>query len=602
MFNRFLNKHSGNGSQIVLHETLGSRVDTFLKIERTTQIPDWITPPAVKINIPIYNQSKFLKSSIISVLRQDYKNLSITILDDGSTEPIKEIINPFTSDPRVNILSQTNQGLPESLTRLSSRAYKEIPPAEFITWHSGDNEYEENAISSLCSFLIANPDLSFCYANVRLIDETGVFFEHSKYREIDQCSENSSQLSLDYPVHTISSFNDNFINACFLSRLELDKLTPPYRKEDNGFEDYKHWLFLHLLAPGSHIGSSKPLYRYRLHRESMTSTLSNHSLRERQSYMVKKSMLVKSILQGEIPITINLRRDTCSLEIESLPTIKRHKIIPDSLIKHLSRHTLKISTYDSLLHTSHQKILGTLPIQIQNGSTGFLPASFIVPDFLLRARNRNLGAFENHEFQNGTLAIFTPSRPENYADGLVKFIIKHQNTGIMLIAQSSEEREVADQIFLKSACAKNMRIIDTRQSEGIDTILNPALLHALGSVDAILSLSTLNSYTDTEIEGENNLNGYHPIFDRIDFCAETVLASAVKRPLLLSTNLNSDIKHPSRTHPHVYPWNNELELPELSKLKTQINDCSCDAVLRSFDKNTRVKQIASKILFDWMDT
>jgi glycosyltransferase involved in cell wall biosynthesis len=598
LFRRFPKIHPGNESQNVQYETPGSGRDTFSKLERTSRIPHWVTPPVVKIIIPIFNQSQFLKSSIISVLEQDYKNLSITILDDGSTEPVKEIIDTFASDPRVSILSQTNQGLPESLARLSNVAYHEIPPAEFITWHSGDNEYEKNAISSLSSCLTANPDLSFCYSNVKLIDESGLFFEHSKYREIDQCSENTSQLLLDYPVHTLSSFNDNFINACFLSRLELDRLVPPYKKEDNGYEDYKHWLFLHLLAPGTHIGSRESLYRYRLHRESMTSTIPNHSLRERQSQMVRKSMIAQSMLHGEIPVTVNLQRDACSLDIETSRTVVKDHTIPDSLIKHLSGYTLKLATFDSLLHTSHKIILGTFPMQIQSStSPGFLPASFVLPSFLLRARDRNLGAFENHGFQNGTLAVFTPAKPGHYSDGIIEIILRYPNTGIMLIAQSSEEREVADQIFLNSTCAENIRIIDTRQSEGTDSIANPALLHALGSVDAILSLSTFDPYFNSK----NNQNEYHPIFDQIDFCAETALAAAVKRPLLAPINLHPKTKSPSRTHPHIYPWHKELELPELSGLKTELHDCSCDAVLRSFDKHTRVKQIASKILFDWLD-
>ena len=44
------------------------------------------TEPKVSAIIPSYNRFKYLKNAVDSVLNQDYKNLEIIIINDGSDE------------------------------------------------------------------------------------------------------------------------------------------------------------------------------------------------------------------------------------------------------------------------------------------------------------------------------------------------------------------------------------------------------------------------------------------------------------------------------------------------------------------------------------
>jgi glycosyltransferase involved in cell wall biosynthesis len=49
----------------------------------------------ITVVITSYNSEKYLKDSILSVLNQTYKNFELIIVDDGSKDNSKKIINVF---------------------------------------------------------------------------------------------------------------------------------------------------------------------------------------------------------------------------------------------------------------------------------------------------------------------------------------------------------------------------------------------------------------------------------------------------------------------------------------------------------------------------
>ena len=50
--------------------------------------------------IPTYNRSHFLKKTISSLLNQKYKHFEIIIIDDGSTDSTRQIIDEI-NDPKI---------------------------------------------------------------------------------------------------------------------------------------------------------------------------------------------------------------------------------------------------------------------------------------------------------------------------------------------------------------------------------------------------------------------------------------------------------------------------------------------------------------------
>ena len=71
--------------------------------------------PLISIIVAIYNGEKYLTECIDSILNQNYKNLEIILINDGSTDNSKKIINHYSSiDSRIKVISQKNSGVSTS--------------------------------------------------------------------------------------------------------------------------------------------------------------------------------------------------------------------------------------------------------------------------------------------------------------------------------------------------------------------------------------------------------------------------------------------------------------------------------------------------------
>ncbi|MBK9186224.1 MAG: glycosyltransferase family 2 protein [Moraxellaceae bacterium] len=51
-----------------------------------------MSKPLVTVIIPAYNHERFVEASIRSVIQQDYENIELVIINDGSQDRTHEII------------------------------------------------------------------------------------------------------------------------------------------------------------------------------------------------------------------------------------------------------------------------------------------------------------------------------------------------------------------------------------------------------------------------------------------------------------------------------------------------------------------------------
>ena len=62
--------------------------------------------PLISIIVPVYNTGSFLKSCLKSICNQTYKNIEVIVINDGSTDNSKEILEEYRlKDSRIRGIS-----------------------------------------------------------------------------------------------------------------------------------------------------------------------------------------------------------------------------------------------------------------------------------------------------------------------------------------------------------------------------------------------------------------------------------------------------------------------------------------------------------------
>lgn len=135
--------------------------------------------PLVSIVTPSYNQAHFLETTIRSVLDQDYPNLEYLIVDGGSTDGSRQIIERY-ADRLAWWVSERDQGQTDAINKGFARAQGEI-----LAWLNSDDTYQPQAIAQAVAFFQAHPEVGLVYGDANLIDESGQVIGKFPARQTD---------------------------------------------------------------------------------------------------------------------------------------------------------------------------------------------------------------------------------------------------------------------------------------------------------------------------------------------------------------------------------------------------------------------------------
>jgi len=105
--------------------------------------------------IPTYNRAGFIKNTIESVLRQDYRNFELIVVDDGSTDNTEEIVN-FIKDERLFYFKKNNE------ERGAARNFGiRKATGDYVTFLDSDDYYHCNHLSALAEIINNYPGINF---------------------------------------------------------------------------------------------------------------------------------------------------------------------------------------------------------------------------------------------------------------------------------------------------------------------------------------------------------------------------------------------------------------------------------------------------------
>ena len=130
------------------------------------------TVPKVSIYIPSYNNGKYIKAAIDSVLNQTYTDVEVCICDDGSTDNTLQVLTDnFTDHPQVRWVSQTNGGIGKA-----SNTAVRLCRGMYIGQLDSDDLLKPDAVATLVEYLDTK-GYGCVYSSCERIDAEGNYLQ-----------------------------------------------------------------------------------------------------------------------------------------------------------------------------------------------------------------------------------------------------------------------------------------------------------------------------------------------------------------------------------------------------------------------------------------
>lgn len=198
----------------------------------------------ISIIIACYNHGKFLEKSVKSALDQDYKNLEIIIIDDGSTDDSFKVATRLKQDhPSLIVITQSNTGV-----IVARNNAIELSTGEYILPLDADDYLASNDVVSAMMSHLEKERVEMVFGNYQLFGDA---IHHVK-------PENKGLASL---------LIDNFISATALFSKEIFNKVGKYKEYmKDGFEDWEFNIRFLNAAPVAKI--EKTIFFYRVQKKS----------------------------------------------------------------------------------------------------------------------------------------------------------------------------------------------------------------------------------------------------------------------------------------------------------------------------------------------
>jgi len=114
--------------------------------------------PVISVIIATYNRARFLPETVESILRQGFQEYELIIVDDGSSDDTRQIVEAYK--PRVRYFYQNNRG-PSAARNLGARHAQ----GAWISIQDSDDLCAPNHLETLYGYVEKHPDCGMVFAN-----------------------------------------------------------------------------------------------------------------------------------------------------------------------------------------------------------------------------------------------------------------------------------------------------------------------------------------------------------------------------------------------------------------------------------------------------
>lgn len=219
----------------------------------------------VSIIIPCYNGEKTIERCLNSILAQDYSEIEVIIVNDGSTDSSVEKVISYESKfknagLKLILINQENKGLAGAIN-----AGLAVFSGEFLCWIDCDDYLLNTSIRKRVDFLIDNPEIAVVTSDAYYFNETDL------HTPIKKASDGKKDLMNPYQFENHLRSKAIFCCGCHMVRTSAfldaipDRQIYPARRGQN-------WqMLLPIYYKYKQAFLNEPLYAYVLYKSSMSS-------------------------------------------------------------------------------------------------------------------------------------------------------------------------------------------------------------------------------------------------------------------------------------------------------------------------------------------
>lgn len=207
------------------------------------RIPD----PLVTVYVTSYNYGRYVRQAIDSVLAQTMQDFELIIIDDGSTDDSRSIIETYTGRPKIRPIFQQNKGL-NVTNNIALRAAR----GRYIMRLDADDWLDPYAVEVLSNVLERNPEVGMVFPDYYLVDAEGNVTEQVRRHDFDDVT------LFDQPAH----------GACTMIRCECLREVGGYDESFRCQDGYDLWI--RFIEHFEVRNVNLPLFFYRQHGSSLT--------------------------------------------------------------------------------------------------------------------------------------------------------------------------------------------------------------------------------------------------------------------------------------------------------------------------------------------
>jgi glycosyltransferase involved in cell wall biosynthesis len=242
----------------------------------------------VSVIMPVFNGEDFLRDALESVINQDYKNIEIIIVNDGSTDSSQKIIEIFALEVKNQFIIRTLKHSSRKGVSAAKNTGIKVANGSYLAIVASDDLQKKNRISLPLTILQNNPAIGIVFLDCEMIDERGLLLNRSKGYPESMNGNNAMLFQLR---------RNHLFSGHFLARMEV---CPEFNESIESGVDYE-WAWQVLINNTQiHILAESIAY-YRIHKNNLSANAKKSGESVKQIMQSLDFNKIESLLKGKFP-------------------------------------------------------------------------------------------------------------------------------------------------------------------------------------------------------------------------------------------------------------------------------------------------------------